>query len=193
MVREVLKVPIVGTVPAIKPAAAMTQTGVIGLLGTAATIRQGYVDRLEAEFARGKRLIRHAAPELVAAAEAVLRGEAARPGGVRRRPRGLALAARRRGHRHGGARLHPLPARRGASCARRWGQTCGSSTAPKASRGGSPPDRRTAVPRAKSTDFALFTGDAGSVRPARRRRLRDYGLERTSSRSSCESLANSAL
>jgi glutamate racemase len=46
-VREVLEVPIVGTVPAIKPAAAMTQTGVIGLLGTQATIRQAYVDRLE--------------------------------------------------------------------------------------------------------------------------------------------------
>lgn len=75
MVREVLEVPIVGTVPAIKPAAAMTRSGTIGLLGTEATIRQGYVDRLEAEFAGGKRLLRAAAPELVAAAEAVLRGE----------------------------------------------------------------------------------------------------------------------
>jgi len=74
MVREVLHVPIVGTVPAIKPAAAMTRTGAIGLLGTAATIRQGYVDRLEAEFANGKRLIRHAAPDLVEAAEIMLRG-----------------------------------------------------------------------------------------------------------------------
>jgi len=74
-VREVLEVPIVGTVPAIKPAAAMTKTGVIGLLGTEATIRQGYVDRLEAEFAADKLLLRHAAPELVAAAEAKLRGE----------------------------------------------------------------------------------------------------------------------
>ncbi|NML94895.1 glutamate racemase [Novosphingobium olei] len=74
-VREVLEVPIVGTVPAIKPAAAMTQTGVIGLLGTAATIRQGYVDRLEAEFAADKVLLRHGAPELVAAAERKLRGE----------------------------------------------------------------------------------------------------------------------
>jgi glutamate racemase len=79
MVRDVLEVPIVGTVPAIKPAAAMTRTGAIGLLGTAATIRQGYVDRLEAEFASGKRLIRHAAPELVAAAEARLRGAAPDP------------------------------------------------------------------------------------------------------------------
>src|SRR6476619_3262377 len=31
MVREVLQVPIVGTVPAIKPAAALTRSGVIGL------------------------------------------------------------------------------------------------------------------------------------------------------------------
>ncbi len=78
-VREVLEVPIVGTVPAIKPAAAMTETGVIGLLGTQATIRQGYVDRLEAEFAADKRLLRHGAPELVAAAEARLRGHAVDP------------------------------------------------------------------------------------------------------------------
>ena len=95
MVRDVLHVPIVGTVPAIKPAAAMTQTGVIGLLGTAATIRQAYVDKLETEFAQGKHLIRHAAPGLVEAAEAKLRGramdstifsEAAR--GLRQRPGG---------------------------------------------------------------------------------------------------------
>lgn len=78
-VREVLEVPIVGTVPAIKPAAAMTRTGVIGLLGTEATIRQGYVDRLEAEFAVDKRLLRHGAPELVAAAEAKLRGQPVDP------------------------------------------------------------------------------------------------------------------
>ena len=75
MVREVLRIPIVGTVPAIKPAAEMTKTGVIGLLGTAATIRQRYVDNLDSEFAAGKRLIRFPAPGLVAAAEAKLRGD----------------------------------------------------------------------------------------------------------------------
>lgn len=74
MVREVLEVPIVGTVPAIKPAAAMTKTGVIGLLGTGATIRQVYVDNLEAEFASDKLLLRHACPALVSAAEIKLRG-----------------------------------------------------------------------------------------------------------------------
>jgi glutamate racemase len=75
MVREVLAIPIVGTVPAIKPAAALTRTGVIGLLGTEATIRQDYVDRLEREFGNGSILLRHAAPELVTAAEAKLRGD----------------------------------------------------------------------------------------------------------------------
>jgi glutamate racemase len=95
MVREVLEVPVVGTVPAIKPAAAMTRTGVIGLLGTEATIRQGYVDRLEAEFAQGKTLLRHAAPGLVDAAEMKLRGGRADPAaiasavaGLRAMPRG---------------------------------------------------------------------------------------------------------
>lgn len=75
MVRDVLEVPIVGTVPAIKPAAALTKTGVVGVLGTEATIRQGYVDRLEAEFAEGKTLIRHGAGGLVGLAEAKLRGQ----------------------------------------------------------------------------------------------------------------------
>ncbi len=70
-----LDIPVVGTVPAIKPAATLTRTGVIGVLGTKATIRQGYVDRLEAEFAGGKVLIRHGANGLVALAEAKLRGE----------------------------------------------------------------------------------------------------------------------
>jgi glutamate racemase len=98
MVREVLETPIVGTVPAIKPAAALTQTGVIGLLGTSATIRQRYVDELEREFAQGKRLLRHAAPELVAAAELTLRGGTPDPAifaraadGLRAQPGGEAI------------------------------------------------------------------------------------------------------
>lgn len=79
MVRDVLEVPVVGTVPAIKPAAALTQTGTIALVGTEATIRQAYVDDLEAQFAGGKHLLRIAAPALVGAAEAKLRGEPVNP------------------------------------------------------------------------------------------------------------------
>ena len=89
MVRDVLEVPIVGTVPAIKPAAMMTRSGVIGLLGTEATVRQGYVDRLEAEFASGKRLLRHAAPGLVEAAEAKLHGRPFDPAAITAAVEGL--------------------------------------------------------------------------------------------------------
>ena len=89
MVRDVLRIPIVGTVPAIKPAAEITRTGVIGLLGTAATIRQRYVDNLENEFAAGKRLIRFPAPGLVEAAEAKLRGDPVDSGQIRRAVAGL--------------------------------------------------------------------------------------------------------
>ena len=93
MVREVLEIPIVGTVPAIKPAAALTLTGTIGLLGTEATIRQAYIDNLEAEFANGKRLLRYAAPELVEAAEAKLRGKSPVNGAVRAAAEGLQAMA----------------------------------------------------------------------------------------------------
>ena len=79
MVRDVLEIPIVGTVPAIKPAAALTESGIIGLVGTEATIRQAYVDDLERDFAAGKRLLRIAAPALAGAAEAKLRGQAVDP------------------------------------------------------------------------------------------------------------------
>lgn len=74
MVREVLEIPIVGTVPAIKPAAERTQTGTIGMIGTKGTIRQSYVDDLERDFAEDKTLLRIAAPDFVGEAEAKLRG-----------------------------------------------------------------------------------------------------------------------
>ncbi|MEQ1509618.1 MAG: glutamate racemase [Sphingopyxis sp.] len=78
-VRSALDTPFVGTVPAIKPAALASKSRVIGLLGTAATVRQPYVDRLIADHASDCKVIRHGAPILVAAAEAKLRGEAVNP------------------------------------------------------------------------------------------------------------------
>jgi glutamate racemase len=74
-VRAALDLPIVGTVPAIKPAAALTRTRAIGVLGTDATIVQPYVDRLAAEFAADCLIVRHGSAELVELAEARLRGE----------------------------------------------------------------------------------------------------------------------
>jgi glutamate racemase len=73
--RAALNLPIVGTVPAIKPAAEMSKTRVIGVLGTQATVRQPYVDDLGAKFASDCILIRHGSPELVELAEAKLAGE----------------------------------------------------------------------------------------------------------------------
>jgi glutamate racemase len=74
-VRAALDVPVVGTVPAIKPAAELTRTKVIGVLGTPATVRQAYVDNLAREFAAGCTVLRHGTAELAGMAEAKLRGE----------------------------------------------------------------------------------------------------------------------
>jgi glutamate racemase len=78
-VRAALDLPIVGTVPAIKPAAALSRTRAIGVLGTEATVRQPYVDRLAAEFASDCVVVRHGSAELVDLAEAKLRGEESDP------------------------------------------------------------------------------------------------------------------
>jgi len=76
-VRAALDLPIVGTVPAIKPAAALSKTRAIGVLGTEATVRQPYVDNLSAEFAADCLVLRHGSARLVELAEAKLRGEPA--------------------------------------------------------------------------------------------------------------------
>jgi len=82
-VRDVLDVPVVGTVPAIKPAVALTHSGVIGVLGTAATVRQRYVEDLTQRFAADCHVLRAGAPELVSHVEARLRGAPPNPAVVR--------------------------------------------------------------------------------------------------------------
>ncbi|MEO6582459.1 MAG: glutamate racemase [Sphingomicrobium sp.] len=74
-VRAALDLPVVGTVPAIKPAAELSKSRVIGVLGTQATVRQPYVDDLMARFASDCTVIRHGSPELVELAEAKLAGD----------------------------------------------------------------------------------------------------------------------
>jgi glutamate racemase len=78
-VRSALDLPVVGTVPAIKPAAEISKTRVIGVLGTQATVRQPYVDDLAHRFAPDCTIIRHGSPELVELAEAKLRGDRVDP------------------------------------------------------------------------------------------------------------------
>lgn len=78
-VRQLLDIPIVGTVPAIKPAAEQTRSGVIGILGTRATVRQSYVDELIAAHAGQCRVLRYGAPELVEYAQNHLQGWPCQP------------------------------------------------------------------------------------------------------------------
>lgn len=73
-VRAALALPVVGTVPAVKPAALLSKSRVIGVLGTRATVRQPYLDHLIEEFAADYVVLRHGSARLVELAEAKLRG-----------------------------------------------------------------------------------------------------------------------
>ncbi len=81
-VRAALSIPVVGVVPPIKPAAALTKTGVIGLLATPATVQRPYTDDLIAQFAADKRVVRFGSADLVEAAERKLRGEPIAAGAI---------------------------------------------------------------------------------------------------------------
>lgn len=74
-IRAQVRVPVVGTVPAIKPAAEQTNTGVIGILATPGTVRRAYLDDLERQFAAGKIVIRRGSAGLVDIAERAVRGQ----------------------------------------------------------------------------------------------------------------------
>lgn len=73
--RSKLSLPIVGVVPAIKPAALMSKSGVIGLLATPATVARPYTHELIREYAANCRVISLGSSELVQIAEQKLRGE----------------------------------------------------------------------------------------------------------------------
>ncbi len=88
-VRSALDLPVVGTVPAVKPAALLSKARAIGVLGTEATVRQPYVDNLVAEFASDCLVIRFGSADLVDLAEAKLRGDAPTPEAMRKVMNGL--------------------------------------------------------------------------------------------------------
>jgi glutamate racemase len=74
LLRSKLNLPIVGVVPAIKPAAEKSVSGVIGLLATPATIKRIYVDELIQRFAGDRHVIRVGSSRLVELAEEKARG-----------------------------------------------------------------------------------------------------------------------
>ena len=73
-VRQFLTVPVIGVVPAIKPAAAASHSRVIGLLGTKTTVASAYTAALIEQFADGCTVLTYGSPELVEATERKLQG-----------------------------------------------------------------------------------------------------------------------
>ena len=114
--------PFVGTVPAIKPAAEQTRSGMVSVLGTYGTIRRDYTRGLIDQFAKECHV------RLVGSGEsrASRRAAHARRGGGRcgdpRRDRAGLRRARWATDGHGGARLHalPVPACRSSSGCAPW-------------------------------------------------------------------------
>ncbi len=73
--RQTFKKPIVGVVPAIKPAAQKTKTKVIAVLATPKTIQGEYLDDLIQQFAQGITVIRCGSQKLVELSEKKIRGQ----------------------------------------------------------------------------------------------------------------------
>jgi glutamate racemase len=73
--RARFSVPFVGTVPAIKPACAASQSKLISVLGTEATVKREYTRKLIADFAGACTVTLVGSARLASHAEAELRGE----------------------------------------------------------------------------------------------------------------------
>lgn len=73
-IRDHFKTPVIGVVPAIKPAVAISETGTIGLLGTPATVKREYTQQLINDFATDCNVIKVGSSRLVDIAERALRG-----------------------------------------------------------------------------------------------------------------------
>lgn len=73
--RSAFNTPIIGVVPAIKPAAKLSASKTIGLLATPGTIQREYTTQLITDFARGCHVIRLGSLELVHMAEQKLKGQ----------------------------------------------------------------------------------------------------------------------
>ena len=64
-IRAIAPCPVVGTVPALKPAAGLPVDGPIGVLATSGTVDSPYLDRLVSAFAGGREVVRVAAGDIV--------------------------------------------------------------------------------------------------------------------------------
>lgn len=74
-VRKVIPIPIVGVVPAIKPAAALSKNGIVGLLATPGTISRNYTQQLIDRYAKDVTVLKLGTTALVEIAERKIAGE----------------------------------------------------------------------------------------------------------------------
>ena len=72
--RSLVKIPVIGVVPAIKPASALTQTKKIALLATPGTVSRSYTQQLIDDFASDCEVVRVGSRVLVEQAERLLNG-----------------------------------------------------------------------------------------------------------------------
>ncbi len=73
--RERFAIPFVGTVPAIKPAAEVSRSGIIGVLATPGTVDRAYTQALVDTYASHREVMLHGCKNLAAFAERALRGD----------------------------------------------------------------------------------------------------------------------
>jgi len=67
--RSQISIPVIGTVPAIKPAAKVTKNNRIGIIATETTVKLDYIQNLIKNFAKNKEVFIKSCPKLVDAAE----------------------------------------------------------------------------------------------------------------------------
>lgn len=82
-IRAAVRAPVIGVVPAVKPAAAVTRTGTIAVLGTPGTVKRRYVDGLINRFADGCHVILQGSVNLVDMAEDKLSGRPVDPARIK--------------------------------------------------------------------------------------------------------------
>ena len=73
-VREIVSVPVIGTIPSVKPAAQLTLTGTVGVLATPATVQGEFFKEYVAKHAGDTQVLTQGTVELVRLAEQKLRG-----------------------------------------------------------------------------------------------------------------------
>lgn len=94
-IRSNLPIPVVGVVPAVKPAARRSKSKIIGVLATPVTIARPYLNDLIKEFASDCEVIKCGSSELVILAERKLRGDVGTDEEFRREVEPIIAAAAR--------------------------------------------------------------------------------------------------